>query len=211
MLQLVAPIGEFVPAGAPLFGCTASQLSSTRMRYSLASRSASSAPSTRTSPTGCACSWTSPSGRWPTRRFSTRPPPSRQSTGCTTACASSPAGFPRRVASRRRRRTTTGRAVDGLGRIRAPRIRRDPARRRWLAPSVTPTAGRARRPPHGRTAGSPTGPRTPDGPAVIVDDRLDEGPEGCQDGSQRRPPRTRRGRRIHSNRTHRISGDAAKS
>ncbi len=180
MLQLVAPIGEFVPAGAPLFRVhgqptepdeeavlpgVALGLERTldqdvayglRMLVDIAERSLADSP------------------------FSTRPPPSKQSTGCTTACASSPAGFPRRDASRRRRRTTTGRAVDGLGRIRAPRIPPDPARRRWLAPSVTPTAGRARRPPNGRTAGSPTGPRTPDRHAVIVDYRSMKDPRDAK-------------------------------
>ena len=47
-------------------------------------------------------------------------------------------------------------------------------------PGVTSTAVRARRSHHGRTAGSPSGSRTPDRPAVIVDDRLDEGPEDAR-------------------------------
>ena len=48
--------------------------------------------STRTSPTACGCSSTSRSARSPTRRSSTRRPPCRPSTACTTACASSRAG-----------------------------------------------------------------------------------------------------------------------
>ena len=92
-LQLVAPIGEFVPAGAPLFRVhgqpteldedavlagIALGLERTldqdvayglRMLVDIAERSLADSP------------------------FSTRPPPSKQSTGCTTACASSPAGF----------------------------------------------------------------------------------------------------------------------
>ena len=51
--------------------------------------SASNEHSTRTSPTGCGCSSTWPSGRSPTLPSSTRRPPCRPSTACMTAFGSS--------------------------------------------------------------------------------------------------------------------------
>ena len=113
-------------------------------------------------------------GRSPTRRFSTRPPPSKQSIGCTTACASSPARFPRRVASRRRRRLRL--VVPSMDWDAYVHLAFDEIR---LAGAGSPQVSRRLQAAledllRGRTAGSPSGSRTPDRPAVIVDDRLDD-------------------------------------
>ena len=116
-----------------------------------ASSSASSARSTRTSPTASACSSTSPSARSPSRRSSTRRPPCRRSTACTTACASSrrrpfPSGAPRRrtgtSAWSSRRWTGTPTSAWPSTRSAAPA----PARRRSRAGSSPPSTTCARSP-----------------------------------------------------------------
>ena len=63
--------------------------------------------SSRTSPTGSECWWTSPSARSPTRLTSTPPPPFRRSTGSTTTSATSPAAA-----------SPTGRAATNGGEVR---------------------------------------------------------------------------------------------
>lgn len=88
VLELIPALGEFVPAGAPLFGFTATRDGCTTRRCAPPSWSGSSGHWSRTSPTGCGCSSTSLSGPCPTHPGRTRRRPCRPSIGCTTAYGS---------------------------------------------------------------------------------------------------------------------------
>ena len=88
VLTLLPSLSEFVPAGAPLVEIAGApdriDANATVARSSLAPNGLL----TRTWPSACGCSSTSPSGRCPTDRFSIRRRQSRQSIGCMIACAS---------------------------------------------------------------------------------------------------------------------------
>ena len=131
VLELVPALGEFVPAGAPLFRVHGEPERPRRGPAARGARPRSSSPrSTRTSPTASGCSSTSPSARSRTRRSRIRRRRCRRSTACTTSCASSRAGRSPTAATATSRRAAADRADDELGRLRPPRVRRDPHGRR---------------------------------------------------------------------------------
>ena len=96
VLTLLPALGEFVPAGAPLFEISGETEADRReRRNTLDSSSAWSVLSIKTWPMACECSSISPSGHCPTDRSLIRRRRCRRSIGCMIACVSS-----RRVLSR---------------------------------------------------------------------------------------------------------------